>query len=169
MAKNVVINEVTYSNVPEVNIPQVGGGTARFYDPSDATAIASSILNGETAYINGGLVTGSMPINSGAAEVISTKNDFIQIAEGYHDGLGGVGISATEKAKIVTGNIKSGVSILGVSGKASVVDTAITSSAAAATDIATGKKAYVNGTLLTGSLKAVTVSQNASSKVLTIE
>ena len=169
MAKNVVINEVQYSNVPEVTIPQVGGGLAHFYDPSDATAVAGSILNGETAYINGGIVTGSMPINSGTAEVISNKNDFIQIAEGYHDGMGGVAISATEKAKIITGNIKSGVSILGVSGKASVVDTAITTSAAAATDIATGKKAYVNGTLLTGSLKAVTVSQDVGTKALTIE
>lgn len=169
MAKNVVINEVTYSNVPEVNIPQAGGGTARFYDPSDATAVAASIKSGETAYTGSGLVTGSMPVNTGTAEVISNKNDFIQIPEGYHDGLGGVGISATEKAKIVTGNIKSGVSILGVSGKSSVVDTAITTSAAAASDIASGKRAYVNGTLLTGALKAVTVSQDGGTKILTIE
>lgn len=37
MAKNVVINGVTYSNVPQVDIPQSGGGTASFYDTSDAT------------------------------------------------------------------------------------------------------------------------------------
>ena len=29
MAQNVVINSVTYSNVPEVDIPKSGGGTAK--------------------------------------------------------------------------------------------------------------------------------------------
>lgn len=32
MAQNVIINGVTYSNVPEVDIPKSGGGTAKFYD-----------------------------------------------------------------------------------------------------------------------------------------
>ena len=41
MAKNVIINGVTYNSVPEVNIPINGGGTARFMDTSDATAEAS--------------------------------------------------------------------------------------------------------------------------------
>ena len=34
MAQNVIINGVTYQNVPEVDIPQSGGGTAKFYDAS---------------------------------------------------------------------------------------------------------------------------------------
>ena len=38
MAKNVVINEVTYQNVPYVEIPLSGSaGNAEFYDTSDAT------------------------------------------------------------------------------------------------------------------------------------
>ena len=36
MAQNVVINGVTYQNVPEVNIPKSGGGTAKFFDTADA-------------------------------------------------------------------------------------------------------------------------------------
>ena len=42
MAKNVVINGVTYSNVPEVDIPISGGGTAKFMDTSDALRQAHS-------------------------------------------------------------------------------------------------------------------------------
>jgi hypothetical protein len=37
MAQEVVINGVTYQNVPEVDIPKVGGGIAKFMDTSDAT------------------------------------------------------------------------------------------------------------------------------------
>ena len=38
------------------------------------------------------------------------------IAQGYHDGSAKVGISSTEQAKIIAGNIKHGVSILGITG-----------------------------------------------------
>lgn len=38
MAQNVIINGVTYSNVPSVEIPlSPGPGTAEFVDTSDAT------------------------------------------------------------------------------------------------------------------------------------
>lgn len=51
MAQNVIINGVTYSNVPEVDIPKSGGGTAKFYDVADATLSNNSqLLNGVTAY-----------------------------------------------------------------------------------------------------------------------
>ena len=32
MAQNVIINGVTYQNVPEVDIPKSGGGSAKFMD-----------------------------------------------------------------------------------------------------------------------------------------
>lgn len=62
MAKNVVINSVTYPNVPEVNIPISGGGTARFLDTTIQNGGASSnhILSGHSAYVNGSLVSGSL-------------------------------------------------------------------------------------------------------------
>ena len=51
MAQNVVINSVTYQNVPEVDIPKSGGGTAKFYDVADATISSNAqLLNGVTAY-----------------------------------------------------------------------------------------------------------------------
>ena len=52
MAQNVVINSVTYQNVPEVDIPLSGGGTAKFMDTSDADATASEILSGKKAYVD---------------------------------------------------------------------------------------------------------------------
>lgn len=49
MAQNVVINGVTYQNVPEVDIPKSGSGTAKFYDTSGADAAAGDILSGKSA------------------------------------------------------------------------------------------------------------------------
>ena len=34
MAKNVTIAGASYSSVPAIDVPQTGGGTARFYDVS---------------------------------------------------------------------------------------------------------------------------------------
>lgn len=166
MAKSVIINEIQYPNVPEIHVPlSTGSGEAVFYDTSGATADATKVLAGETVYANG-LVTGSMPNNGAVTAFITAKSQGITIAEGYHNGSGSVSIDANERNKIVTGNIKSGVTILGVSGKSSVVDTA--SATATASQIVSGATAYVNGSLITGALTAVNVSQDSTTKVLTI-
>lgn len=85
-------------------------------DTSDATATAAEILNGSTAYVNGVKVTGSMPNRGGVAGTISTVAGSYTIPQGYHDGSGTVEIDATEQAKIIAGNIKAGVEMLGVTG-----------------------------------------------------
>lgn len=167
MAFNVVINGIVYNDVPEVDIPLQGGGTARFYDPSDATAGAGDILTGKNAYINGGKTNGSMANNGNTDGTISTKAGTVQIPAGYTSG-GTVQISSTEQAKIIAANIKSGITILGVSGNSYVVNTQITSNAAGDSDIVSGKKAYVNGALVTGSATLPTISQDSTTKVLSI-
>lgn len=55
--------------------------------------------------------------NRGAANgTITTADGEYTIQAGYHNGSGKVVIDGTEKGKITAGNIKSGVSILGVTG-----------------------------------------------------
>lgn len=61
MAQNVIINGVTYNAVPQVDIPIAGGGTAEFYDTSDATVTTGDqILASYTAYANGTKYTGTI-------------------------------------------------------------------------------------------------------------
>lgn len=85
-------------------------------DTSDADAVAAEILINKTAYVNGKKVTGTMPNRAGIDEKISTKEQQVSIPNGYHDGSGKVSIDDTEKEKIIAGNIKDGVEILGVTG-----------------------------------------------------
>ncbi len=66
------------------------------------------------------------------------------ITQGYHDGTG----SVDGDPNLATGNIRSGVTIFGVSGAWSVVDTS--SGDAVAGDILTGKTAWVDGAEVTG-------------------
>lgn len=85
-------------------------------DTTDANATAAEILSSKTAYVNKNKITGEMPNRGAVTGVISSLNDAYSIQNGYHDGSGSVDIDSTEKAKIIAGNIKSGVEILGVTG-----------------------------------------------------
>ena len=133
MAQNVVINSVTYQNVPEVDIPKSGGGTAKFYDTSAADAAAGDLLSGKTAFGSSGSISGSMTNNGSTGGTISTKAGTVSIPAGYTSG-GTVSLAAAAVSDCVSANILSGKTILGVS----------------------------------GSLAMVSVSQDSTSKVLTI-
>ena len=131
MAQNVVINGVTYSSVPEVDIPKSGGGTAKFYDTSGADAAAGDILATKKAFGSSGEITGNMANNGATGGTIGTKAGTYTIPAGY---TSGGTVSLSNVTDCVSGNILTGKSILGVS----------------------------------GSLTLPTISQNASTKVLSI-
>lgn len=116
---SIIINGVVYSAVPEVDVPQSGGGTARFFDASQADVSAADVRAGKIFLGPNGEDTGSMADNGATGGTISTKAGSIVIPAGITSG-GNVSISAAEQAKIIPANIKSGVTILGVAGTLSL-------------------------------------------------
>lgn len=113
MAQNVIINGVTYQNVPEVDIPKSGSGTAKFYDTASADITSADVLTGKTGFGSTGSVSGSMANNGSTSGTISTKAGTVTIPAGY---TSGGTVSLTNVSDCLAQNILKNKSILGING-----------------------------------------------------
>lgn len=137
MANNQYVNKVVFGNQTLIDLTSdtitaadlasgvtahdasgavITGTNTNDSDTSEDTALVGEILSGKTAHARGTQLTGTMPNRGAIDEDISAVAQQITIPQGYHDGSGHVQIDSTEQAKIIAGNIKSGVEILGVTG-----------------------------------------------------
>ena len=136
-------------------------------------ATAGEILSGKKAYVDGNLITGTIPTKSGTADMSSkiaswyNSNLLIQGPAGYHPSNNSngfydiqvTGTTAASKLGITASKILKGQSIGPISG------TATSDATATAAQILSGKTAYVNGSKVTGSL-AVTSAISFSAAAL---
>lgn len=92
-------------------------GTCEYdVNSTDATAAVAEVLNGKTFYARGAKMTGTMPNKGAVSGEITEKAGEYTVPMGFHDGSGKVKISEMEQAKLIAGNIKQGVTLLGVAG-----------------------------------------------------
>ena len=132
MLQTIKINGVTY-DVKEMKAPLASDSTknAVFVETSDATATASDIRDGKTAYIKGELVDGSMPqfdgVNAQSKSITPTKSQQVIQPDSGYTHLEQVTVAAIPATYITTSDAN-----------------------AADDDIKSGKTAYVNGKKVTG-------------------
>jgi hypothetical protein len=85
---------------------------------SDGTATAIEIITGKIAYVDGSRIVGTMANNAGDNESLSNETDGTTVKlvapEGYYDGDDDT-VTITDEF-LLAENIKSGVTILGVTG-----------------------------------------------------
>ncbi len=106
MAQNVIINGVTYQSVPQVDIPKSGGGTAEFYDTSDATLDSGGkMLSGNTAYADGVKYTGTIATKTSAD--LSASGDTVTVPSGYY--------ASSATASVASGSASAPATISGTS------------------------------------------------------
>ena len=116
MAQNVIINGVTYSDVPEVDIPKAGGGTAKFFDSAGTNVAAANVLSGKSFIGPNGPDSGTMPENGAVEGEIDTKNGSVTIPAGHTNG-GTVSIKASAVADLTSAALLAGKTVLGVQGQ----------------------------------------------------
>ncbi len=156
MAKNVIINGVTYNSVPRVNIPISGGGIAQFYDISDATLDSGNkMLDGVTAYAAGTKYTGS--IQTKTTSDLTVSGATITAPAGYYASsasktvaTGGVSVPATS----ITANPSISVSSSGL----------ITATTAASQSVS---PSITEGYITTGTAGTITVSGSTTEQLIT--
>lgn len=175
MARNVVIRDVVYQNVPSVEIPLSGtSGVALFIDTSDATLnSAGNLPDGVTAYANGTKYTGTAAANDSSD--LSVSGATVTAPAGFYAAAASKSVasgSSTAPASIsgtsasvstgtntitltktvsVTPDVTAGYVASGTAGNSSVSLTAsVTTKGAATITPTTSDQTIASGTYLTG-------------------
>ena len=78
-------NSINYVLYSEKNINSININNTNFYDTSDSTANSNDIINGKTAYINGGRITGTLE-NLDTSDATATAGDITINKTAYING-----------------------------------------------------------------------------------
>lgn len=98
----------------------ISGSCAFNADTSADTVTVGAVLSGTTFHnAAGSAQTGTMPNIGAQTSTLASRDSAVAIQAGYHDGSGSIGLGSTDKAALISNNIREGVTILGIVGNMS--------------------------------------------------
>lgn len=156
MAQNVIINGVTYSSVPEVDIPTTGGGTAEFYDTSDATLDGGGkMLSGYTAYADGTKYTGTIATKTSSN--LTASGATVTVPAGYY--------ASNASKSVASGSAKTPATTISAAPTITVGDDGLITASVSATQNVT--PTVTAGYVSSGTAGAITVSGSDTEQLTT--
>ena len=82
MSKNVKINNVTYSDVPSIDIPlATGSGNASFFDVSGTTRTASDVASGKYFFTSRGVLTQGTSSGGGTSKNVQIARALVEYGQ----------------------------------------------------------------------------------------
>ena len=161
MAQNITLtvgtSTVSFTDVPAVDLPKTGGGTARFTDVTDTTAAASDVASGKYFYTANG--TKTQGTASGGTPSLQTKSktytpttsqqtDTVTADNGY-DGLSQVNVTVNAVAT-------------GTAGTPTATKGTVSNHSVSVTPSVTNTTGYITGGTKTGTAVTVSASELVS-------
>ncbi|MEK7609687.1 MAG: DUF1566 domain-containing protein [Patescibacteria group bacterium] len=145
---NLACNTATFNgtaNLVATAYDGAGDGSNRWCVTDTGDAVAGDLLSGKKSWVDGVEITGS--VSAGSNVTGSNGTLAMTIPDGLYSGSK---TATANDTNLVTGNIKSGITLFGVAGNSNVVDT--TSGTAVAGDLANNKIAFSAGSQITGTM-----------------
>lgn len=175
MAANVTIAGASYSDVPAVELPKTGGGTATFTDVSDTDAVASDVAAGKVFYNASGVKTTGTGSSGGGGIIIEDTLDshggVIRTITAVPVKLQTTSVTPSETAQTVVPDTSQGYTGLEEVDVAAIpsnyVGSGVPTKAATTIHPSTSDQTIASGTYLTGAqtVKAVALSNLSAENI----
>lgn len=173
-AEQVITPSTGYYGLAQVTVEAIPTNYKDVTGTNDTTA--ADILSGKKAVTTAGTIEGTMVNNGAVTKSLTTTTDSYDIAVGYHNGSGKVTVSSTTKTLTPTeteqvytdpnNKFLTSVTVEAID-KTTYLTNWTTDADAENVHILSGKKAYVDGVLVTGTMSNQTTWDSASHTLTT--
>lgn len=166
MAQNITLLGASYTDVPAVELPKTGGGTASFTDVTPTTAVATDVLDGKYFFTAQGVLTlGTNQGGSGDGYVWQDQDGYVHLSDeqGTQTIIDTLNVNASGTYTAPTGHAYSPVVVpSGTAGTPSATKGTVSNHSVSVTPSVTNSAGFISGGSKTGTAVSVSASELVS-------